>query len=158
MIIIYFMQNVDINVTAFPKLKNSDIVKIRGPDSYKMMRVTTWQLKTRQKCDISTKRADLMSLFLRHSITDETHGITCASPSLLLADKISTVADLGDKHGTKCVSDMADITFCIQKMYEISEKMPSELKHLYTAVEWNKVLFEFDYVEDGAVATELEIG
>ena len=110
------MQNVDINVTAFPKLKNSDIVKVRGPDSYKMMRVTTWQLKTRQKCDISTKRADLMSLFLRPSITDETHGITCASPSLLLADKISTVADRGDKHGTKCVSDMADITFCIQKM------------------------------------------
>lgn len=156
------MQNVDINVTASPKLKNSDIVKVRGPDSNKMMRVTYLAIEDQAvKCDISTKRTDLMSLFLRHSITDETHGITCASPSLLLADKISTVADLGDKQGTKCVSDMADITFCIQKMYEISEKMPSELKHLYTAAEWNKVLFEFDYVEDGAfreVATELEIG
>jgi hypothetical protein len=158
-----FIQDVDIDVTAFPKLENSDIVMVKGPDSNKMMKVTYLAIEDQAvKCDIGAKRIDMMPLFLRHSFTDETHGITCASPSLLLADKISTVADRGDRKGTKRVSDMADITFCIQKMYEISEKMPSELKNLYTAAEWNKVLFELDYVDDGAyfreVATELEIG
>jgi hypothetical protein len=162
-LIIYLIQDVDIDVTAFPKIENSDIVKVKGPDSNKMMKVSYLAIENQAvKCDIGGKRVDLMPLFLRHSITDEAHGITCASPSLLLADKISTVADRGDRIGTKRVSDMEDITFCIQKMYDNSEKMPSELKNLYTAAEWRKVLFELDYVDDGAyfkeVATELEIG
>ena len=136
---------------------------VKGPDSNKMMKVTYLAIEDQAvKCDIGAKRVDLMPLFLRHSIKDEKHGITCATPRLLLANKISTVADRGDKYGTKRVSDMADITFCIQKMYENSEKMPSELKNLYTAAEWNKVLFELEYVEDGAyfkeIAIELEIG
>lgn len=159
--IIYFIQDVDIDVTAFPKLESSDIVMVKGPDSNKMMKVTYLAIKDQAvKCDIGGKRVDLMPLFLRHSITDE--GITCANHRLLLADKIGTVADRGDKSSTKLASDMADITFCIQKMYENSEKMPRELKNLYTGAQWNKVLFELDYVGDGAyfkeVAMELEIG
>ena len=163
MIILYYLiQDVDIDVTAFPKIENSDIVMVKGPDSNKMMKVTYLAIENQAvKCDIGAKRVHLMPLFLRHSITDEAHGITCANPRLLLADKIGTVADRGDRNGTKRVSDMEDITFCIQKMFENSEKMPSELKNLYTPAEWRKVLFELDYVDDGEyfreVATDLEI-
>jgi hypothetical protein len=127
-----------------------------------MMKVTYSAIENEAvKCDIAGKRVDMMPLFLRHSITDKMHGITCASPRLLLADKITTVAERGDKSGAKWATDMLDIAFCIQKMYDNSEKMPNELKVLYTAAEWKKVLSGFDYMQDGAyyreVATELEI-
>ena len=163
--IIHFIhwQDVDIDVTAFPKLENSDIVKVGGPNSKNMMKVTYLELENEaeKSCDIGAKRVALMPLFLRHSITNKMHGITCASPRLLLADKITTFAERRDKSGKKWATDMIDIAFCIQRMYENSEKMPRELKSLYTAAEWDKVLSGFDYIQDGAyyreVATELEI-
>lgn len=159
-LIVDLIQDVDIDVTAFPKLENSDILKVKGPDKNNMMKVTYLKIEDEAvKCDIGAKRVALMPLFLRHSITDD--GITCASPRLLLADKITTVAERGDKSGEKWVTDMRDITFCIQRMYDNSEKMPRELKSLYTADEWNKVLSDFDYIQDGEyyreVATELEV-
>ena len=100
MIILYYLiQDVDIDVTAFPKIENSDIVMVKGPDSNKMMKVTYLAIENQAvKCDIDAKRVDMMSLFLRHSITDETHIVFHSTrPSLvLLADKISTVTDQGD--------------------------------------------------------------
>ena len=84
---------------------NSRTVTLEGPTRTKWW----WKWHTdlaivnqALKCDIAAKRVDMTDpLFLRHSITDESHEtyiITCTSPSLLLADKISTVtvADQGD--------------------------------------------------------------
>ena len=115
------------------------------------------------KCDVATRRANLIPLFLKYSIRDEENGITCAGLALLLADKIHTIASRGDTRDSKRSTDMEDITFCIGKMFENGETMPNELKILYSKDDWNKVLAEFATLgENGQhwkeLAEELRIG
>jgi hypothetical protein len=68
----------------------------------------------------------------------------------------------GINTGKKWSTDMKDIIFCIQTMYKNNfEKMPGELKDLYTAADWKKVSSDLKYIQDGdyynEVATELDI-
>jgi hypothetical protein len=72
----YLIKDVDINVTAFPDIKNSNTVLARLT-SYNMMKVTYLDATDAVKCDIATKRADIIPLFLKYSICDEENG-NCA--------------------------------------------------------------------------------
>lgn len=141
-----YTRDVDINVTAFPKLRDSETILARVT-THNMMKVTYLHPTDAVKCDMVTKPANLMSLFLKYSLQDEKLSITCAGPALLLADKIHTYADRGETRG-KRLSDLEDIVFCMSKMYENAETMPNELKSLYTAEDWNKVLEGFEMDED----------
>lgn len=112
------------------------------------------------RCCCKMRRLDALIFAIFNHGQDAQHYL--CGPYLLLVDKIGALAQQGEKMDKKRVTDMEDILFCIQKMYENSEKMPRELKRLYTTAEWNKVLSEFEYVEDGKyykeVAKGLEMG
>ncbi|GLB43001.1 hypothetical protein LshimejAT787_1204500 [Lyophyllum shimeji] len=140
--------DVDINVAAFPKIPSTDSMLARMR-AYDMMRVTHLHPNHAVKCDVANRRADLMPLFLRHAIHDEENGITGAGPALLLADKIHTFAERAVAKEDKRQSDLEDIRFCMEKMYlETGEKMPNELKILYSAGDWEQVLEALEVEEE----------
>ena len=94
------------------------------------------------KCDIATRKADLMPLFLKFCLTKNESGtsITYSRVELLLADKICTYAErAGKKHG-KGETDLEDIRFCMMEMFASNKKMPEELKSLYTSEHLDQVV------------------
>ncbi|KIM42557.1 hypothetical protein M413DRAFT_26597 [Hebeloma cylindrosporum] len=66
--------------------------------------------------------------------------ITYTKLELLLADKIRTYAERGDKNNHRGATDLADIKFCITEMFLEETKMPEALKSLYTPANWDKVI------------------
>ena len=107
-----------------------------------MMKITYLDPKKKHsiKCDVATKQANLMPLFLQYSIKDKKTGITHAGVELLLADKIRTFAERGHKKLAKGVSDLSDVRFCVTNMFLHDRKMDKELKSLYTQRDLDTVL------------------
>ena len=105
------------------------------------------------KCDIATRKAGLMPLFLKYCLTRDESGtsIIYSKTELLLADKKNI------KGGT----DLEDIRFCMTEMFVQNEKMPEELKSLYTPEHLNQVVRNLAlYEADGEwdiVAEEINI-
>ena len=93
------------------------------------------------KCDVATKRAYLVPLFLKYSIWDEENGITCAGLALLLADKIHTVAS---RFGTvKCLDsgDRVPETACRCLLVHAAESLSSiRLTNAVTQVDRTTIL------------------
>ncbi|KAF8056568.1 hypothetical protein FPV67DRAFT_1431331 [Lyophyllum atratum] len=142
-------RDVDINVAAYPKIPSTEFVKSRIESH--MMQVTLMHPTDAIKCDVVKKCAHNMRLFKEHSIRDEENGIWCAGPALLLADKIRTFSERNIKKVAKHESDLEDIQFCIEKMYFSQQKMPNELKSLYSARQWKQALeaLEEDAEDEG---------
>ena len=97
-----------------------------------MMKITYLDPKKKNsiKCDVATKQANLMPLFLQYSIKDKKTGITHAGVELLLADKIRTFAERGHKKLAKGVGDLGDVRFCVTNMFLHDRKMDKDLKSL----------------------------
>ena len=104
------------------------------------MKVTYLDPVEAVKADVATRRAQHIPLFLKYSMTDPETNFQYANYQLLLADKIQTFAERGEKIDKKRETDLFDIKFCIEEMYAREEKMPEELKFLYSAEDWSKVL------------------
>jgi hypothetical protein len=109
-----------------------------------MMKATYMDPKYKNsiKCDIATRKADLMPLFLKYCLTKDESGtsITYSTVELLLADKIRTYGERADKKHAKGVTDLEDICFCMVKMLLAEKKMPEELKSLYTPAHLDQVV------------------
>ena len=111
-----------------------------------MMKVTYMDPEGKDsiKCDVATRQAEWMSLFLRHSVMNKESGITHAGVELLLADKIRTYAAReGTKH-SKGATDILDIRFCMTTMLVHDKKMNEELKSLYTQDDLDTVLRDLE--------------
>ena len=63
------------------------------------------------KCDIATRKADLMPLFLKYCLTQNESGtsIMYSKVELLLADKIRAYGERADKKNSKGATDLEDI-------------------------------------------------
>lgn len=115
------------------------------------------------KCDIATRKAGLMPLFLKYCLTRDESGtsIIYSKTELLLADKIRTYGERADKKNVKGATDLEDIRFCMTEMFVQNEKMPEELKSLYTPEHLNQVVRNLAlYEADGEwdiVAEEINI-
>lgn len=94
------------------------------------------------KCDIATRKADFMPLFLKYSLTKNESGTSIIYPKieLLLADKIRTYGERADKKNSKGETDLEDIRFCTMEMFAQNKKMPEELKFLYTSEHLDQVV------------------
>ncbi|EDR01601.1 uncharacterized protein LACBIDRAFT_333084 [Laccaria bicolor S238N-H82] len=135
-------RDVDINVLSFPEFPEDPMIKARFPfdDDNSIMKITYLDPKEAVKADVATRRAQHIPLLLKYSLTDPKTNFTYANYQLLLADKIRTLAERGECKDKKRETDLADIKFCIEEMFMRDEKMPEDLKFLYSVEDWGKVL------------------
>lgn len=92
-------------------------------------------------CDMSTKRADTVhKVYDKYTITiPELKGVVIAGPSLLLADKIRTLAERNISCDVKMKTDMVDIRHCLRLMLDYNIKMDPLLRSLYSSDQWQTV-------------------
>lgn len=108
------------------------------------MRKITYQMNSQNECvtcDMSVARADIvLEMYHDYTVTiPGLEGVVVAGPSLLLADKIRTYAERSNTSRLKKISDMADITFCLELMAKNRIKMDSALRGLYSVNQWEIV-------------------
>ncbi|EDR01596.1 uncharacterized protein LACBIDRAFT_333076 [Laccaria bicolor S238N-H82] len=117
-------RDVDINVLSFPEFPEDPMIKARFPfdDDNSIMKITYLDSKEAVKADVATRRAQHIPLLLKYSLTDPKTNFTYANYQLLLADKIRTLAERGEKKDKKRETDLADIKFCIEEMFMRDEK------------------------------------